>query len=132
MTTPLWCLAFILLMPYLIATYGAMYRKRQFGIMDNENPREQAGQLDATGKRIYAAQQNAWENATAFTGSVAIALLAGASPEQAGIPSLVYVLMRIIHPIAYITGFSTLRSISNTTGLVCCAALVTLGALSAG
>jgi len=67
---PFLCLAIVLLMPYVLATYGAYYRKKSFGMLDNANPRAQAAQLDAYGARIYAAQQNAWEAATLFSASV--------------------------------------------------------------
>jgi uncharacterized MAPEG superfamily protein len=77
MKVPFVCLALVLLLPYLLATYGAYYRKKSLGVIDNENPRAQAARLDAYGARIYASQKNAWEAATLFGASVLAARVAG-------------------------------------------------------
>ena len=41
MTTPLWCLAILALLPYPISFLGAYFRQRQFGKIDNKLPRQQ-------------------------------------------------------------------------------------------
>ena len=43
---PFICLAVVLLLPYLLATYGGYYRKKTLGVMENHNPRAQAARLD--------------------------------------------------------------------------------------
>ena len=52
MTLALWCSAFAVLIPYLLAGYGGYYRKKYFGVMDNLNPRIQTAQLEGSGARL--------------------------------------------------------------------------------
>ena len=125
------CLSLILLMPYLLATYGAYYRKKSLGVVDNDNPRAQAARLDAYGARIYAAQQNAWEAATLFSASVLAAKVTGVTVSQMLIPCVLFLVLRILHPIAYIKGWSNLRSTVSTAGLACCAWLLVSAAIAA-
>ncbi len=125
------CLALVLLLPYLLASYGAWYRKKSLGSVDNENPRAQATRLDAYGARIYASQQNAWEAATLFSASLLAALLAGVPADHVLIPCLLFLALRIVHPLAYLAGWSTLRSTVSTAGLACCAWLLVSAAIAA-
>ena len=130
MRVPFVCLALVLLLPYLLASYGAYYRKRSLGVIDNDNPRAQAARLDAYGARIYASQQNAWEAATLFSASVLAAMVAGVSLSPMLIPCVLFLAFRVLHPIAYIRGWSTLRSGVSTAGLACCAWLLVSAALA--
>jgi len=131
MKVPFVCLAIILLMPYILATYGAYYRKKSLGVIDNENPRAQAARLDDYGARIYASQKNAWEAATLFGASVLAAGVAGVNLHNMLIPCELFVAFRILHPIAYLKGWSTFRSTVSTAGLVCCAWLLVSAAIAA-
>jgi uncharacterized MAPEG superfamily protein len=128
---PFVCLAIVLLLPYLLATYGGYYRKKSLGVMDNQNPRAQAARLDAYGARIYAAQQNSWEAATLFTTAALAAQLAGVSPRGTVLPCLLFVGFRVMHPIAYLQGWASLRSTVSTAGLACCAWLLVWAAITA-
>jgi uncharacterized MAPEG superfamily protein len=120
-----------MLLPYLLATYGGYYRKKTLGVMDNQNPRAQAARLDAYGARIYAAQQNSWEAATLFTAAALAAQLAGVSPGNTVLPCLLFVAVRVVHPIAYLRGWASLRSTVSTAGLACCAWLLVCAAIAA-
>lgn len=131
MKVPFVCLGLVLLLPYLLATYGVYYRKKSLGVIDNDNPRAQAVRLDAYGARIYAAQQNAWEAATLFSASVLAAKVTGVSLNQLLIPCELFLIFRILHPIAYIKGWSNLRSTVSTAGLLCCAWLLVSAAIAA-
>ena len=128
---PFVCLAIVLLLPYLLASYGGYYRKQTLGVMDNHNPRAQAGRLDAYGARIYAAQQNSWEAATLFTAAALAAQLAGVSAGNTVLPCLLFVAFRVLHPIAYLRGWAALRSTVSTAGLACCAWLLVRAAIAA-
>jgi uncharacterized MAPEG superfamily protein len=87
MKVPFVCLSLVLLLPYLLASYGAYYRKKSLGMIDKDNPRAQAARLDAYGARIYASQQNAWEAATLFSASVLAAKVVGVSVNQMTAPA---------------------------------------------
>jgi uncharacterized MAPEG superfamily protein len=131
MKVPFVCLALVLLIPYLLATYGGYYRKKTLGVMDNENPRAQAARLDAYGARIYASQQNAWEAATLFSASVLAAKVSGADAAHMLLPCVLFVGFRILHPIAYLKGWSALRSTVSTAGLLCCTWLLVSAVIAA-
>jgi uncharacterized MAPEG superfamily protein len=131
MKLPFLCLSMVLLLPYLLATYGAIYRKKSFGNVDNDNPRAQAARLDAYGARIYASQQNAWEAATLFAASLLAAKVAGAGASHIVLPSLLFLAFRLMHPVAYLKGWSTLRSTVSTAGLACCAWLLASAVIAA-
>jgi uncharacterized MAPEG superfamily protein len=131
MKFPFVCLALVLLLPYLLAGYGGYYRKKSLGVLDNDNPRAQAARLDAYGARIYASQQNAWEAATLFSASVLAATVAGVGVNRMIIPCALFVAFRVLHPIAYIRGWSNLRSTVSTAGLICCAWLLVSAAIAA-
>ncbi len=118
------CLVAVIFLPYSLAVYGAYYRHKVFGRVDNDNPRVQAAALDGVGARIYAAQQNAWENSILFIGTVVVNQLAGGDPQQAALPATIFVGLRVCHSISYVAGWANLRSIANTGGLVCCAWLI--------
>jgi uncharacterized MAPEG superfamily protein len=131
MKVPFVCLALVLLLPYLLASYGAYYRKKSLGVIDNDNPRAQAARLNAYGARIYASQQNAWEAATLFSASVLAAKVAGVSVNHMIAPCALFLAFRILHPIAYIKGWSNIRSTASTAGLSCCAWLLVSAAIAA-
>jgi uncharacterized MAPEG superfamily protein len=128
MTTPFWCLLVALLLPYVLAGVGGYYRGRQFGSVDNHNPREQTAKLEGAGARAAAAQKNAWEALAAFTAAVLVAHLAGADPGQSSTAAVVFVAARVLHPIFYIRDLPPLRSLSFLVGVVCCLWLFGLAA----
>ena len=97
MTTPFWCLLVITLMPYLIAPIGGYFRAKQFGLVDNKNPRIQAAGLVGIGSRAQAAQANAWEALPVFASAVLVAHLAGADPGASSTAALVFIAARLGH-----------------------------------
>jgi uncharacterized MAPEG superfamily protein len=59
------------------------------------------------------------------------AIVAGVGPSRVLLPSVLFLAFRILHPIAYMRGWSTLRSTVSTAGLACCAWLLVSAALAA-
>ncbi len=127
MTTPLWCLAALAIIPYILAGMGGYYRGKQFGSVDNEYPRLQAAQLEGTGARVWAAQSNAWEALGLFTAALVVAHFAGADSAKVATASLVFISMRVLHPILYIANIATVRSIVQIVGLITCIYIFSLG-----
>lgn len=122
MTTPLWCLVIVALLPYVLSFSGGYFRMRQPGGVDNKHPRLQAAKLEGTGARAYAAQANAWESLGFFTAAVVVLHLANpeaARGSTAASLSLVFLATRIVHPIAYLANLDVLRSVAFLVGLVC-------------
>ena len=122
MTTPLWCLVIVALLPYVLSTAGGYFKMRQFGTMDNKHPRIQAAKLEVVGARMLAAQQNAWEALGFFTAAVAVLHLANpevARSSTAANLSLVFLATRVLHPILYLANLDIARSSVFLVGLGC-------------
>ncbi|MEB2343880.1 MAG: MAPEG family protein [Deltaproteobacteria bacterium] len=122
MTTPLWCLVIVALLPYVLSFSGGYFRMRQLGGIDNKHPRLQAMKLEGAGARAYAAQANAWEALGFFTAAVVVLHLANpeaARGATAANLSLGFLATRIVHPIAYLANLDVLRSLAFLAGLAC-------------
>ncbi|MGY5451361.1 MAPEG family protein [Agarivorans sp. MS3-6] len=130
MSMILLCLALLLVLPYLLAAAGSLMKRRQLGVVNNHDPREQALQLNQTGRRLYAAQQNAWEALSLFTAVTAISYFSGLKPEMVHIPALVFLATRIAHPLLYVFGLATLRSLVTALGWLSCIYIVCLAFIS--
>ncbi len=123
MTTPFWCLFATVLIPYFVAPLGAYFRTREFGIIETKNPRKQQAEATGIGARAGAAQSNAWEALPVFASAVIVAHLANADAGTAAVLSMVFVSMRILHAIFYITDLDKLRSLVFLVGFACCVGL---------
>jgi len=126
-TTPLWCLVIVALLPYPLAFLGGYFKTRQFGTIDNKHPRQQTLELEGAGARAAAAQANAWEALAFFTAVVGV--LSFASPEAArgataANLSLGFLATRVLHPIFYLANLDILRSIVFLVGIVCAIGLL--------
>lgn len=130
MTIPLWCLFVVSLMPIIAAGVGAKARLSLPGGVDNNNPRQQAAQLEGVGARAYAAQANAWEALAMFTVAVVINHLAQGAPGPSGLLAMLFIVARFGHLAAYLANKGTLRSACFGVGLLCCVGLVIIGALA--
>ena len=122
MTTPLWCLLIVALLPYVLSTAGGYFKMRQFGSVDNKHPRIQAAKLEGVGARANAAQQNAWEALGFFTAVLAVLHLANpeaARSSTAANLSLVFIATRVLHPILYVANLDIARSSVFLVGLGC-------------
>lgn len=123
MTTPFWCLFIAVLLPYLLAFASAPFKTKQFGTLDNNEPRRQTAQLEGTGARVAAAQANAWEALTVFGLAVIVNHLNGADPGTSGTLAMTFIGARVVHAGAYIGDLAPLRSASFLVGLGCSIAL---------
>ncbi len=122
MTTPLWCLAIVTLLPFLLSFSGGYFRMRQLGAIDNKHPRQQVAKLEGVGARAYAAQANAWEALAVFTAAIVVLHLANpeaARGSTAANLSGVFLATRVAHPIAYLANQDLLRSLVFVVGLGC-------------
>jgi uncharacterized MAPEG superfamily protein len=128
MTTPFWCLLVAVLIPYVLAFTAAYFKGKQFGTVDNNQPRVQGAALTGTGARVWAAQQNAWEALAVFTAAVLVARFAGADPGRSAMAALLFIAARIVHAICYATDLATFRSLSFMVGFASCLWLFWLAA----
>ena len=122
MTTPLWCLAIVAVLPYVLSFSGAYFKMQQFGSIDNKHPRVQAAKLEGAGARAWGAQMNAWEALGFFTAVQVVLHLANpeaARGATAANLSLVFLGTRVLHPIFYLANIDVARSAVFLVGLVC-------------
>jgi uncharacterized MAPEG superfamily protein len=118
MTTVLWCLLLVSVLPIVLAITGTAMRGRALGTLDNNNPRQQAQQLTGAPARIYAAQQNAWEALALFTAAVVAAYVSEADPERISQLALAFVAFRVLHAGFYAADLATLRSLAFGGGMI--------------
>lgn len=128
MTTPFWCLLIAIFIPYVLSGCGSYFKVKQFGSLDNNQPRVQAAALTGVGARVNAAQQNAWEALAVFSAAVFVAHIAGADPGASATAAMVFVAARILHAVFYATNLAPLRSLSFFVGIGACLRLFWLAA----
>jgi uncharacterized MAPEG superfamily protein len=131
MTIPFTCLFVAICLPYVLTGVTTYFKRRQFGAIDNHQPRVQAAALAGAGARAYAAQQNAWEALLVFGLSVMVAHLAGADPRASAQASLLFVAARAGHAVCYVTDRAALRSACFAVGTGACLWLFGLAATAA-
>ena len=120
MNVVLSCLLITVLLPYVLSGVAASHKRRQFGAIDNNNPREQSAALKGVGARAVAAQQNAWEALAVFTASLGAGFFAGVEPARLVIPALVFVAARIAHAACYLADLASARSGSFFVATLAC------------
>jgi len=128
MTIPFWCLFAAIFLPYILAVTASVLKVRQFGRLDNNNPRAQSAALEGPGARAWAAQQNAWEALLVFAISVFVAHLAGADPRNSAIACVVFIGARVLHAVCYIADLATARSAMFSVATLSCLWLFWLAA----
>jgi uncharacterized MAPEG superfamily protein len=112
MTIPFWCLLIAVLIPYVLAFTAAYFKGKQFGAVDNNQPRVQGAALTGTGARVWAAQQNAWEALAVFTAAVLVAHFAGADPGRSAHAAEFFIVARHLHALGYAADNATFRALT--------------------
>jgi len=119
------CILVAALLPYV----WVFIAKRGPGF-DNHDPRAWLARQDnPRTRRANAAQLNAFEAFAPFAAAVLMAQAAGVDAALVATLSLVFVAMRVLHGIFYITDLHLLRSLSWTAGLACVLWLMVSAAL---
>jgi len=102
-----WCVLIAALLPYVLAKYA----KAGSGD-DNHHPREILAALAPHKRRAYAAHQNALETFPFFAVAVIIALTMGAPFYVVNVLAALYILLRIVHALLYISDRPAARSLT--------------------
>lgn len=98
------------MLPMVLATIGAYLRYKQFGAIDNNNPRQQQSQLTGLAARVLAAQKNAWEALIFFTVACFLAFASSIDMDTLSYAAILFLICRILHPIFYMLDQATFRS----------------------
>lgn len=117
-----WCVLIAALLPIV----WVIYAKR--GVTDNNNPRAGIDQLPPPKRRAYGAHLNAIETFPFFAAAVIIALQLGAPVVTVNWLAGIYIVIRILHALLYITDQASLRSLSFLAGFIVNVAIFVLPA----
>ncbi len=120
MHTIILSLLILCLLPLICAWTAGYYRQKQFGSVDNKEPRQQSLQLTGAGARAVAAQANTWEALGVYSAAILAVFISGIDLQSIGTPITLFVALRIAYIFLYIGNMDKLRSLSFLTGLGIC------------
>jgi len=113
-TLAYWCVLLAALLPIVcagIAKAGMFGKSRKDGGYDNGNPRAWLAAQTDWRARANAAQANSFEAFPFFIGAVIIAHQLGAVQARLDVLAFVYVVLRIVYIMMYVSGLANMRSI---------------------
>lgn len=113
-TIAYWCLLVAALLPIGcagLAKAGMFGKPRRDGGYDNENPRGWLARQKDWRARANAAQANSFEALPFFMAAVIIAHQLGAHQGRLDILAFMFVVLRILYVMMYVSGMATARSI---------------------
>jgi len=131
MNTAITGLLIMCILPLVCAWIGGYFRHKQFGKVDNKEPRIQSRQLTGAGARAVAAQANTWEALAVYSAAILAVYMAGVDLDSITTPVMVFVALRILYIPIYIGNKDTPRSLIFLVGYGICMYLFYL-ALAAG
>lgn len=113
-TLAYWCVLVAALLPIAcagIAKSGMFGKPRSAGGYDNDNPRAWLARQTDWRARANAAQANSFEAFPFFMGAVIIAHQFGAHQGRLDLMAFLYVVLRILFIMMYVSGMANMRSI---------------------
>lgn len=131
MNTIIVSLLILSVLPLVCAWTAGYYRQKQFGSVDNKEPRLQSLQLTGAGARAVAAQSNTWEALGVYSAAILAIFISGVDLQSIFTPVVVFVALRIAYIPAYIADMDKLRSLIFLVGFGICMYLFYLS-LTAG
>jgi uncharacterized MAPEG superfamily protein len=131
MNTIIVSLLILSVLPLVCAWTAGYYRQKQFGSVDNKEPRLQSLQLTGAGARAVAAQSNTWEALGVYSAAILAIVISGVDLQSIFTPVVVFVALRIAYIPAYIADVDKLRSLIFLVGFGICMYLFYLS-LAAG
>lgn len=129
MTLAYACLLIAALLPYVWAGVAKTAAPKY----DNRDPRRWLARQDNPRvQRANAAHLNAFEAFAPFAAAVLMAQLAGVDPARIGQLALAFVVLRVLHGVAYLSGHHRARSLVWFGALGCVVALMAMALLRVG
>lgn len=108
------------LLPYIMTLISGYYRKKQLGIIDNQNPRGQYTHLEGPGARAVAAQQNAWEALIIYSSALLAITITNTEVRMLAFIATIILVARVFHGFFYIANFDKLRTFSFLVAIISC------------
>ena len=109
MLVPFVCVIVGSLLPYVWGIVDDRERKKSLGSRDNNHPRVQAQKLEGRAARALGASQNAFEGFPIFAAAILMCAFAGAAGAVVTAVSVVWVVVRFVHGLAYLADKPGLR-----------------------
>ena len=130
LSTAYWCVLIAALLPYVWVTIAKAGGSSRY---DNRDPRGWMTRQDSPRSiRANAAQLNSYEAFAPFAAAVILAQLAGVDAQRIALLAVVFIVMRVLHGVFYITNVHALRSLVWFGAFACVLALLVQAALRAG
>lgn len=126
MHTVVICLLVAVVMPMICSWISGYYRYKQFGVVNNKEPRIQASKLEGVGQRACAAQANCWEALAVFSTAVLALFISGIDLSSVATLCVIFVALRAAYIICYLTNQDLLRSTVFIGGFGICIYFFTL------
>lgn len=130
MNTVIGSLLVLCILPLTCAWIAGFHRQKQFGNVDNKEPRTQSLKLTGAGSRAVAAQGNSWEALAVFSAAILAVFISGIDLQSIATLALAFVLLRVVYIALYLADQDKLRSLVFLGGFGICMYLFYL-ALSA-
>lgn len=124
MTIANWCILIAGLLP-IVTVAIAKWGDRSF---DNHAPRAWMERLSGLRQRADYAHRNHFEALPLFAAGVLVAQQLGAAQGQVDLAAMLFIAMRVVYTLLYLTDRATARSAVWTLGLVCNVALFVIAA----
>ncbi len=129
MTLAYACIVIAALLPYLWTAVAKTAAPKY----DNRDPRRWLSKQDNPRvQRANAAHLNAFEAFAPFAAAVLMAQLAGVDAQRSGLLAIVFVALRILHGITYLSGHHRARSVVWLGAIACVIALMVQAAIRVG
>lgn len=125
-----WCVLVAALLPIAcagIAKAGMFGKSRRQGGYDNDNPRAWLARQTDWRARANAAQANSFEALPFFIGAVIIAHQLGAHQARLDILAFLFVVLRIMYIMMYVSGMAMVRSVIWTMAFAINIAILFVG-----
>lgn len=127
LSTAYWCVLIAALLPYGWVALAKASAPRY----DNRDPRGWIARQDHPRlKRAYNAHLNALEAFAPFAAGVVLAQLAGVAPDRIAMLAIAFVVLRVLHGLAYVADLAWLRSLAWFGAIGCVVALLAQAAMS--
>ena len=119
-TVAYWCVLVVALLPIVcagLAKGGQLGKPRRDGGFDNGDPRAWLARQTDWHARANAAQANSFEALPFFIGAVVIAHQLGAPQARLDILAFLFVVLRLLYIMTYVSGMANVRTVVWTLAL---------------
>jgi len=120
MNTVIGSLLILCILPLTCAWIPGYHRQKQFGTVDNKEPRIQSLKLTGAGARAVAAQGNTWEALAVFSAAILAVFISGVDLQSIATLVMVFVALRVAYIPVYLANLDKLRSLIFLAGFGIC------------